>query len=186
MTPIEIYAMLQRKINEGGYGSPLVASAAENMTDQNRVYVYTGSETGMETGHWYYYDGEDWADGGVYNAVAVQTDKTLTQENKAADGKATGDELAQLKSELSNINGGKVIIPLPTLQNGYYSGAFGSALTFNSNASSRACIVDLSAYIGKSIHIKFSGTTTSSERVTAICDSNGVRNVGTTEGYIFN
>ena len=103
MTPIEIYAMLQRKINEGGYGSPLVASLAENMTDQNRVYVYTGSETGMETGHWYYYDGEDWADGGVYNAVAVQTDKTLTQENKAADAKKTGDEISQLKSDLSDL-----------------------------------------------------------------------------------
>lgn len=107
MTPIEIYAMLQRKINEGGYGSPLVASLAENMTDQNRVYVYTGSETGMETGHWYYYDGEDWADGGVYNSIAVQTDKNLTQENKAADGKATGDAIAA-NTTLINQNAGEI------------------------------------------------------------------------------
>ena len=85
------------------YGSPLTANTAAGMTDQDRVYVYTGSETGYTAGHWYYYDGSAWADGGVYNAVAVQTDTTLTQAGKAADSKKTGDEITALKEEFSKL-----------------------------------------------------------------------------------
>ena len=85
------------------YGSPLTANTAADMTDQDRVYVYTGSETGYTAGHWYYYDGSAWADGGVYNAVAVQTDTTLTQAGKAADAKKTGDEISTLKEDLNNL-----------------------------------------------------------------------------------
>ena len=51
-------------------GAPLTATLVSGMTDHNRVYVYVGSETGMTSGHWYYYDGSDWADGGVYNSIA--------------------------------------------------------------------------------------------------------------------
>lgn len=52
------------------YGAPLVADTAAGMTDQTRVYVYVGSESGMSAGHWYYYNGSSWADGGVYNSIA--------------------------------------------------------------------------------------------------------------------
>lgn len=51
-------------------GSPLTASLASAMTDQTKVYVYVGSETGMSAGHWYYYNGTSWVDGGVYNSIA--------------------------------------------------------------------------------------------------------------------
>ena len=83
------------------YGSPLTANTAAGMTDQARVYVYTGSETGYTAGHWYYYDGSAWTDGGVYNAVAVQTDTTLSLAGSAADAKATGDEISALNTQLS-------------------------------------------------------------------------------------
>ena len=85
------------------YGSPLTASTAAAMTDTGRVYVYTGSESGMTAGHWYYYDGTAWTDGGVYNAVAVDTDTTLTIAGKAADAKKVGDELADVKEDLSDL-----------------------------------------------------------------------------------
>ena len=75
------------------YGSPLTASTAAAMTNQTKVYVYTGTETGYTAGHWYFWNGTEWHDGGVYNAVAVQTDKTLSVADKAADGKATGEAL---------------------------------------------------------------------------------------------
>lgn len=81
-------------------GTPLVASTASEMTDTSKVYVYTGSETGYTNGDWYYYDGSAWASGGVYNSVAVQTDKTLAVPDMAADAKKTGDELRDLKSAI--------------------------------------------------------------------------------------
>ena len=85
------------------YGSPLTAATAAGMTDQGRVYVYTGSEPGYTSGHWYYYDGSAWTDGGVYNAVAVDTDTTLSVSGKAADAKKTGDELSTIKEDLTDL-----------------------------------------------------------------------------------
>ena len=83
------------------FGSPLVASTAADMTDHDKVYVYVGSETGYTSGDWYYWDGTAWADGGVYNSTALETDTTLTEAGKAADAKAVGDALA----EKANIDG---------------------------------------------------------------------------------
>ena len=51
-------------------GSPLVATLQSEMTNTSKVYVYVGSESGMSAGHWYYYNGSSWADGGVYNSIA--------------------------------------------------------------------------------------------------------------------
>jgi len=81
-------------------GSPLVANTAAGMTDQTKIYVYTGSETGYTSGHWYYYDGSAWADGGIYQSTGIDTDKTLTVANQAADGKAVGNEISDLKSAI--------------------------------------------------------------------------------------
>lgn len=85
------------------FGAPLVASTVSSMTDTNRVYVYTGSETGYTDGNWYYYNGSAWVSGGVYNSVAFETDKTLLVEDKPADGKATGDAISQLNNKLKDI-----------------------------------------------------------------------------------
>ena len=99
------------------YGSPLTASTVAGMTDQTRVYVYTGSETGYTAGNWYYWNGSAWTSGGVYNSTALQTDATLAIPGMAADAKATGDaidglddrqtvsegEITQIKSDLNKI-----------------------------------------------------------------------------------
>lgn len=80
------------------YGSPLKADAIAQMTDTDKVYVLTTD------GHWYYYNGTAWTDGGVYNAVEVVTDKTLTVADTAADAKATGDKLYDLKTQIDDVN----------------------------------------------------------------------------------
>lgn len=66
-------------------GSPLQAATAAGMTDTNKIYVYTGSESGYNNGHWYYYNGSAWADGGTYenlssmiNSLAANYDPTKT------------------------------------------------------------------------------------------------------------
>ena len=84
------------------YGSPLVAATAAAMTDTNKVYVYTGSETGYTAGNWYHYDGTNWVSGGVYNSAAVNTDETLSVSGMAADSAKVGQEISGLKEDFNN------------------------------------------------------------------------------------
>ena len=77
-------------------GSPAVAATASAMTDQSRVYVYTGSESGYTNGNWYYYNGSSWVSGGVYNSAAVETDTSLSVSGAPADAKVTGDSIKNL------------------------------------------------------------------------------------------
>lgn len=83
------------------YGSPWVASTVAQMTDTDKIYVYTGSESGYVNGNWYYYNGTAWVSGGVYNAVAVQTDTTLSVSGMPADAKVVGDEINNVQNELN-------------------------------------------------------------------------------------
>ncbi|MBR1386428.1 MAG: hypothetical protein IJ568_06330 [Bacilli bacterium] len=53
--------------------TPLVASSTSEMIDTTRVYVNTTD------GHWYWYDGEDWQDGGVYQATELDPDNPIIE-----------------------------------------------------------------------------------------------------------
>ena len=81
-------------------GTPLVASAAADMTDTDKIYVYVGSESGYTAGNWYYYNGSAWVSGGVYNSTAFETDTTLSVAGAAADAKATGDKIDETETKL--------------------------------------------------------------------------------------
>ncbi len=96
-------ANMQATVSGLASGAPTPVGLASAMTDTSRLYVYTGSESGYTAGHWYYYNGSAWADGGQYGGVAV--DDTLTQSGLAADAKATGDEIAEIKEDLSAVSG---------------------------------------------------------------------------------
>lgn len=85
-------------------GAPYAASTVSSMTDRTRIYVYTGDESGYTKGNWYYWNGSSWVSGGVYNSVAVETDKTLTVAGKAADGEVVGQEIGSLKESIGNVN----------------------------------------------------------------------------------
>lgn len=72
-------------------GAPLVASTVAGMTDHDRIYVYTGSETGYTNGNWYYWDGTAWASGGTYNSQAIGDGEVTTA--KIANGAVTADKI---------------------------------------------------------------------------------------------
>ena len=84
-------------------GAPLTASQASDMVDNTKIYVYTGNEEGYQTGHWYYYNGNTWVDGGSYNASAYETDKTLSIADKPADAKAVGNALDNINEDIDDI-----------------------------------------------------------------------------------
>lgn len=82
---------------------PTPVTLVAEMTDHNKNYVYLGTETGYEANHWYYWNGSAWTEGGVYNAQALVTDKTLRNEGEAADAKAVGDRLTAIEEYNSDI-----------------------------------------------------------------------------------
>lgn len=84
-------------------GTPLKANTVSDMSDPNKIYIYTGSEDGYTTGHWYYKDSGSWIDGGAYNSVALETDESLSLADMPADAKAVGDETANLKNVIKSI-----------------------------------------------------------------------------------
>lgn len=86
----------------GQIGAPYIATTAAGMTDKTRVYVYQGSESGYTSGNWYYWNGSAWTSGGTYNSAAVDTDKTLTQSDKAADSAIVGQQIGELKESLDD------------------------------------------------------------------------------------
>jgi len=128
------------------YGAPLTASTVAGMTDQSRVYVYTGSEAGYTAGNWYYWNGAAWTSGGVYNSIALQTDKTLTIEDMAADAKATGDALNVIRSDISNIDNNFIYhllngFDVNNVVSGYYNSSGNIAADSNYRSSQTYAIV---------------------------------------------
>lgn len=111
------YNQIKNKFaSKSDVGTPLKASSTSQMTDPNRIYIYTSAtdtEPNMKHGYWYYKEGNTIVEGGVYNSQALETDDTLEEAGMAADAKATGDEIrslqdgftALMKNELVNYSG---------------------------------------------------------------------------------
>jgi len=70
------------------YSAPIPASTVSGMVDHDKVYLYTGNETGYEYGNWYYWNGTAWTSGGAYGTgVEVYVDGTsLVINTNVQDG----------------------------------------------------------------------------------------------------
>jgi hypothetical protein len=82
-------------------GNYITATTAAEMDNEDAIYVYTGSETGYNQGHLYYWDGTAFVDGGEYNGARAEIDPTLSHTGKAADAKKTGDAIDSLNGSLA-------------------------------------------------------------------------------------
>ena len=71
---------IQRKVNSVASGSPKPVDSVDDMTDETKTYVLTTD------GYWYYYNGEEWTRGGVYQATGVsETDPVIEGINYKLD-----------------------------------------------------------------------------------------------------
>lgn len=152
-------------------GGPLVAATAAAMTDRTKVYVYTGSESGYTEGHWYYWSGSAWTDGGVYQATGINTDKTLTVEDMAADAKATGDAVAELKNALQDIEEAIDYIPIQINLNKSINIHGSTVLPENIQNEMNWCCLCVSCVAGDVFHV--TGTGGSTGRLWGFSNSSG-------------
>lgn len=97
-------------------GDPVTFTAASQLTDTSKIYVYIGTTGTYTYGHWYYYANGAWVDGGIYGTWT--TDTTLTQAGAAADAKATGDAINAVKDNVDDIADATVtLIESPNIHN---------------------------------------------------------------------
>lgn len=85
---------LEERIDSIGDVTPTVVDNVSDMTDTDKIYILSTDSK------WYYYDltSSEWTIGGTYGGVS--TDSTLTQSGMAADAKAVGDEISEVKTSI--------------------------------------------------------------------------------------
>lgn len=91
---------IQKQVNGLASGSPLVAESISEMTDNKKVYVNTTD------GHWYYFNGTTWIDGGVYQGIELEDGSVTVEKTNFARNiiEKTNNIL-----DLNNLIKGKVI-----------------------------------------------------------------------------
>ena len=130
-----------------GYGYPFTAATAAAMTDTAKIYVYTGAETGYTNGNWYYWNGTAWVSGGVYNATALETDKTLSVSGAAADAYTVGNYVSISKKRSVFVD----VLDSAPRSNRYYNPV---DMEFKSSSQYTAYVIPVT----NTDHFKYSGS----------------------------
>ena len=127
--------------------TPLAASSISGMTDHTRIYVNTTN------GHWYWYNGTNWQDGGVYQSTAIADDSV--SQNMLDD---------ELREQI------QCIYPQYTLTEGSYINNSGQIITdqYSTNYCYSSPIL-----VNKKSKIYFKGAGSSSVAAVVVCDESG-------------
>ena len=120
----ELLQNVRTKVNQlVGGATPEPVDLVSKMTDQKKVYLYTGSETGYTSGHWYYHNGTTFVSGGVYGAGIIDPVPTQGSTNAVSSG-GVYDALNTLQAEIPNVDA----TPAQGSSNAVSSGGVWSAL----------------------------------------------------------
>lgn len=89
---------------QNSVGDPLAVSNVSDFSgstlDTTKIYVYTGADSGnYHQGYWYYHNGSAWVEGKEWGE-GVEIDATLENTGEAAEAKATGAAIGELKSTI--------------------------------------------------------------------------------------
>lgn len=89
-----------RGVNTGA----TVVTSASDMTDTTKAYLYAGTTGGDYTkGHWYYWDGTEWKDGGDYTLAVLETEVDPESAN-AVESQAIAAALDALEAQIPSID----------------------------------------------------------------------------------
>ena len=88
---------VENEVESIANGSPLKATSMGDMTDTTRTYVLTTD------GHWYYYNGTTWVDGGVYQSVRLG-DNVVQFENLSEQLQADTMSVSEITDDVANNN----------------------------------------------------------------------------------
>lgn len=91
---------------------PVEAHTAAEMVNTTEIYVYTGSEQGYTTGHWYYWNGNAWQDNGQYYSGIIDSSLSSSSTN-AVQNRVVKNALDGKQDDFSYLiipeNNGKVL-----------------------------------------------------------------------------
>lgn len=88
---------MNAKVESAVDNNPIPVSSINDMTDTDRIYVLTTD------GYWYYYNGTNWVQGGIYQSSVENYDTTLTQNNAVPNSKSIGDKLNNIVTRKNHL-----------------------------------------------------------------------------------
>lgn len=142
-------ALINNKVNSAVDNSPIPVSSTSDMTDTTKIYVNTTN------GYWYYYDGDSWEQGGIYQSTGISANTITTSmlQNKCATPEKLDLNFSR-SSQLFNKNDYNYVAKIWNENTG----------VFTDSANSRSLYIPITAgqtyYVSKTLGSRFALCTT--------------------------